>query len=127
MGERDHSETCETCGFQRGGLNCLMCDCEVYDNAALTTLAHNLAAAAFGCAAFEMGRDAGPGSFVPFVTSWWRPGCGRPWAWPHVIRDDGCGRHAPQAELQRFDLKRREHWNFLIRHSRASGNPGQAM
>lgn len=27
MGDRDHSITCETCGFQRGGLNDLKCDC----------------------------------------------------------------------------------------------------
>lgn len=55
----------------------------------LVTLAHNLAIAAGLCAAFEMGRDAGPGKYVPFVTCWWRPGCGKSWVWPHMTREDG--------------------------------------
>jgi hypothetical protein len=28
---RDHSITCDTCGFQRGGLNDYKCDCDVVD------------------------------------------------------------------------------------------------
>jgi len=28
MGARDHSEMCEVCGCQRGGLNDLRCDCD---------------------------------------------------------------------------------------------------
>ena len=54
----------------------------------LDNLAHNLAIAGGLCASFEMGRDAGPNAHVPFVTAWWRPGCGKPWTWPHITRDD---------------------------------------
>ena len=86
MGERDHSETCETCGFQRGGLNCLMCDCEVYDNAALTTLAHNLAAAAFGCAAFGLGEANHQETYWTGQNLWY-PGCGR--SAPGWTREEG--------------------------------------
>lgn len=52
-------------------------------------LAHNLAIGAGMCASFEMGRDAGPGPHIPFKTCWWRPGCGKPWTWPHITREDG--------------------------------------
>lgn len=61
----------------------------------LATLAHNLAIAAALCASFEMGRDAGPDRHQAWKTAWWRPGCGKPWSWPHVTRDDGCGEQAP--------------------------------
>lgn len=33
MGGRDHSWECEVCGLDRGGMNDLLCDCDVQDNA----------------------------------------------------------------------------------------------
>lgn len=62
--------------------------CREHLKHATETLAENLRWAAALCAAFEMGRDAGPGPHVPFKTSWWRPGCGKPWSWPHMTRDE---------------------------------------
>lgn len=43
--------------------------------AALDTLAHNLAVAAFGCAAFEQGALAY--NWTLFGQDAWHPGCGR--------------------------------------------------
>jgi hypothetical protein len=35
MGSRDHSETCATCGFERGGLNNVPCACDAEPAATL--------------------------------------------------------------------------------------------
>lgn len=72
----------------------------------LATLAHNLAWAAGLCASFEMGRDAGPDTHVPLKTSWWRPGCGKPWSWPHITRDDQPGRVHSQTVVERGNGER---------------------
>lgn len=54
---RDHSETCETCGYQRGGLNDLECACVGHGVwiacEMLDRLASNLAIAGALCAAAE--------------------------------------------------------------------------
>jgi hypothetical protein len=79
---------CGSCNYVRrteGRRYCAWCAKEC--GAALAHLAHSLAWAATLCASFEMGCDAGPGAHVPFATSWWRPGCGKPWTWPHVTRE----------------------------------------
>lgn len=87
---------CGACNFRRRtGISKYCTWCVSNLSQRLATLAANLATAGALCASFEMGRDAGPGQHVPFKTSWWRPGCGKPWQWPHVTRDDGCGRSAP--------------------------------
>lgn len=102
MGSRDHSETCETCGMQRGGLNDLLCFCDKADartaflinrwggtlatlelSERLSTLAANLAIGAALCRAFDLGRvrrmprDVRWGSRKRYQRPW-EPGCGRP-------------------------------------------------
>lgn len=79
MGGRDHSETCEVCGCQRGGLNDLRCDCDPCETCGevgsrdtpcrcgrralvsihLGCLADNLRIAGGLCAAFRQGFDEG--------------------------------------------------------------------
>lgn len=85
---RDHSVECDVCGYARGGMNDLMCDCDIDADLErmqaaerLRTLAHNLAIAAGLCAAHRLGRiemqswhDQWGGSDP---RSAWRPGCGR--------------------------------------------------
>lgn len=98
MGGRDHSETCEDCGCQRGGLNDLECECdwarslppqaaidalcdgpsleELEILCVLDTLAHNLAIAAALCRAWRSGYTIGGAN--PQERDWWKPGCQRP-------------------------------------------------
>lgn len=87
MGGRDRSETCDVCGFERGGLNDLECDCDYAEErrslelrSCLQTLIANLVIAGALCRSYEIGEHNaivctvhveyadGPGS-------WWL-GCG---------------------------------------------------
>ncbi len=92
---RDHSETCEACGCQRGGFNDYMCRCD-YDTlaqralnarsarqrdacaciVAMVALADNLAWAGALCESFHRGTQLALWSCVG-NGSGWRPGCRR--------------------------------------------------
>lgn len=85
MGSRDHSETCEVCGYQRGGLNDLLCACEYVDERR-STWASNLALClrdgAALCEAFELGYEQNEHERLYSNHGYrteqdWRPGCGR--------------------------------------------------
>lgn len=98
MSSRDHSIECETCGYMRGGLNDLRCDCEPCDICGeiwtvdmpcmcgrtsvaaihLYTLAHNLAVAGGLCRSFELGKsDAEEYWGITCGEQRWSPGCGK--------------------------------------------------
>lgn len=79
----------EQCGYCDNGIQgdqyCRYCGgdgVEVFDYSPLATLAHNLAVAALGCAAFELGKAYGA---ERVITEWngggwtypFHPGCGR--------------------------------------------------
>jgi hypothetical protein len=99
MGSRDHGYQCETCGYARGGLNDLMCECdapkldvdavmarvaEIEIEQRLDCLARNLSIAAGLCEAFKQGTQwpyymdhedmADNYAWSEWGESW-RPGC----------------------------------------------------
>ena len=78
-----YTSRCRACG--REGY---LCGSHKFDGVSwqeMTTLAHNLAVAAFGCAAFEQGAIAY--SWTLFGQDAWHPGCGRPA--PRWTREEG--------------------------------------
>jgi hypothetical protein len=95
MGSRDHSYQCETCGYARGGLNDLMCECdapkldvdavmarvaEIEIEQRLDCLARNLSIAAALVESFDLGYEQHEHEQLYSNHGYrtdqdWRPGC----------------------------------------------------